>query len=1192
MANHARSPTPPAANSQHGDQPASSPQFFRQETWGFIEMAPPRGRRGGATPSPRVRNHSPSGSSARTGSDLRRPADIRSPLVAKYSTSYGSTLTKLPDRHNLVSSGNISRAAATVFQQVKKDNQASEIRRANQARAAQAVPAVPAVPAAPAVRQESIASSTSRSAATSASESDQVDQVKQANRIDSVSDAFQAAAEKARLKRQQDAAKAQADAEKARRELERQARKRARDDEEAEAEAERQRVERDARLRRERSAEAQARANLRATQTRPTTRAQSRPQSQSQSQARDLGNSQSQSQSQPQTQLSGATLMDSFPATPSAATGLRPSRTYDSARSFVEESRILDELEVLTPQSRASDAPLEPRVRRIVKTESSSAGAPSSLLPAHSKRLDRPGPFVPAPRPTKSVQPNQQSRATPPTTSSPDNTQRTTRSAAAASGQNASGISSSRSRPASAAVNNEVEASASVSYPDTDDDQVIELIPNPEQRPNPREDENQRRGLRTEHYDGDTIPTTEMSRSDLRRRKPSRKTVDPNNVTPGWRFKLTPSWKDNMVPTGINPVKLLLILSLGFAILQVLFALFRFLSDPNVVPPLGQLDKFKHWFNDPSRFPDAVRQGLESSLPVMIHVNRDGNGKLVIDDEFWHAIRDRIKSDDSVLSLDEDSPLSDAQWQLLKDRLHFDDNTKPRSTSWENWLASNKRKVAKVLAEDVAESMKESVVTRDEFVKWIEDAFAKHRGTWEADLAQLRGRFADLLEIVQAKEAKLQGMSSEETSRLVEKLVRNAISNTQLDHVAKTRIGSARVDWELRGCMNYFAPGNGALVDVSLSSPNYVTSSSQLWWPFQISSHGRILNNPKLAALFEWDEPGNCWCAAIIGSRNVRQSADIGVKLAGFVIPQYVVLEHINPKITLNPKSMPKDMEVWAQFDEDNEQRILDWSSTQFPSTYNRGNTGENLRDQKTIQQGFHKIGEFTYEYVPEEEGIMVHKLSPELINLNAATDIVLVKAKTNYGADHTCFYRIRLYGKPVELIEPVAPTVGSSKMSRPSGSKTTGTTTSWKRSFWDNFLGIPDSHVSARQRGAGQEKKEEAEKARLETQAETEAAAQEQQTTQVTEELTTVTTTIPKSATTSRPKQGWFDGLLGKSATEGAPDKTQTSSASGRWWMPFKSRSSSKGEEDGEWVTIYDEVEIEVDEGGNEIIHDEHEGN
>ncbi|KAG4221905.1 hypothetical protein PC116_g29619 [Phytophthora cactorum] len=41
--------------------------------------------------------------------------------------------------------------------------------------------------------------------------------------------------------------------------------------------------------------------------------------------------------------------------------------------------------------------------------------------------------------------------------------------------------------------------------------------------------------------------------------------------------------------------------------------------------------------------------------------------------------------------------------------------------------------------------------------------------------------------------------------------------------------------------------------------------------------------------------------------------------------------------------------------------------------------------------------------------------MSSELTRMRAATSHVIVKAVTNYGADHTCFYRLKLYGEVVD---------------------------------------------------------------------------------------------------------------------------------------------------------------------------------
>jgi hypothetical protein len=106
---------------------------------------------------------------------------------------------------------------------------------------------------------------------------------------------------------------------------------------------------------------------------------------------------------------------------------------------------------------------------------------------------------------------------------------------------------------------------------------------------------------------------------------------------------------------------------------------------------------------------------------------------------------------------------------------------------------------------------------------------------------------------------------------------------------------------------------------------------------------------------------------------------------------------------------MPRDVEVWAVFDEHaRRERVLDWMAVKFPD-----DVGHPL-----LEQGLAKIGKFTYEHRPRDGGVFVHKLSDELVDqLRAATDLVVVRAVTNYGADdHTCFYRVRMYGEPVEL--------------------------------------------------------------------------------------------------------------------------------------------------------------------------------
>ena len=146
----------------------------------------------------------------------------------------------------------------------------------------------------------------------------------------------------------------------------------------------------------------------------------------------------------------------------------------------------------------------------------------------------------------------------------------------------------------------------------------------------------------------------------------------------------------------------------------------------------------------------------------------------------------------------------------------------------------------------------------------------------------------------------------------------------------------------------------------------------------------------------------------------------LAVRLPRFVIPQHVVLEHVDPAATTDPLAMPRDVEVWAMFEEHaRRERVLDWMAAQFPQDVG-GSNGGGRQGGGVVGEGWAKIGQFTYEHRAQDDGVFVHALSRDLVErLRAATDVVMIRAVTNYGArDHTCFYRVRMYGELVEDME------------------------------------------------------------------------------------------------------------------------------------------------------------------------------
>lgn len=447
-----------------------------------------------------------------------------------------------------------------------------------------------------------------------------------------------------------------------------------------------------------------------------------------------------------------------------------------------------------------------------------------------------------------------------------------------------------------------------------------------------------------------------------------------------------------------------------------------------------QYDDLKEYLQRRTSRTEAAVDNLKSVLPKVVSVKKDNKGKIIIADEFWAALKALIQHDNSILSLDGKSQVSEQHWKAIEQRLKkaglldkplsADDVArivdKSAPASWEKWLEKNKQKVADIIGQDKGSSKgppkgtNEAVVSKDEFMRELTDRLAKSKKEVDIEMGGLRKELDGVLQEVK-KLASDGGMTKTETLTLINKVVDKEIVR-RLAQIG-SRPGAAKIDAMFSNRVNFFSPGNNAQIDISLSSPTYELDAPPLLshkWLKSMRWQPQFLQD-KSQALRPWSDPGHCWCAATLGHKNRTHPATLAVQLPRFVIPQQVVLEHIDPAATTDPLAMPRDVEVWARIeDPDHQDRVLDWMSVQFPADLGPP------RNDKLIDQGFAKIGHFTYDHRPKDEGIYVHQLSRDLVDrLRAATDLVVLRAVSNYGAkDHTCFYRVRLYGDEVEDLE------------------------------------------------------------------------------------------------------------------------------------------------------------------------------
>ncbi|KAI3318666.1 hypothetical protein HD806DRAFT_308774 [Xylariaceae sp. AK1471] len=410
---------------------------------------------------------------------------------------------------------------------------------------------------------------------------------------------------------------------------------------------------------------------------------------------------------------------------------------------------------------------------------------------------------------------------------------------------------------------------------------------------------------------------------------------------------------------------------------------------------------------------------LKKRMPKAIWAQKDKNGKIKIPEDFWHALKELIKGDDSILTL-ENSDISDDHWSVIKSRIqttgfeagkdgtskagasakdieHLVENKMSRS--WNSWLKQNEQALKKACT-GVA-------LTKDDFLKLFKEEAASYQHEIGQELTELRERISTITEHMSRLQDGIDsasGMTKNEIKKVVDSMILKAINNGKLDAVAEGLIKGHAND-VLANQVNYFGIGAGATIDPTYTSSAWKIPKHLLKSKPWLDKDGYKAQPPR-SALLPWTQEGECFCAGPDLKGHGRGTNNISVITSRNIIPQHLVVEHILPGATLDPSAMPKEIEVWTYIEEltlRNEVRIF--SETQFPDK----------PKEEVLNEGWVKIGHFTYENKNYGDGVQVFKMSDELARMNAITSNIVVRAINNYGADHTCFYQVKLYGEVVE---------------------------------------------------------------------------------------------------------------------------------------------------------------------------------
>ncbi|KAK8042526.1 spindle pole body-associated protein sad1 [Apiospora phragmitis] len=466
----------------------------------------------------------------------------------------------------------------------------------------------------------------------------------------------------------------------------------------------------------------------------------------------------------------------------------------------------------------------------------------------------------------------------------------------------------------------------------------------------------------------------------------------------------------------------------------------------NPLPSLGDADS-RRLVDRLNRFESRLGQlgKTIAEFPSKCYLKVDKKGKTHVPEDFWHAVKDRIQAEmgTTVNYRDDGGELPPHFWASFKRILDGEKTTtgvgtpgasgapcnmddvdalveKKLLSGWESWLRQNSETVSKILGPNMAnevpaktekelkahlEKLVKSggdtlVVSKEQFAKQVQKELETHRKEFQAELREITERNEKISQALNdAQNNPPEGMSRLEIKNLVDQWAKKAVADAKFEAMAQTGIKS-RLDDHLASQVNFFGTGSGAVIDPTYTSPMWKIPPKPLKSKAWLQKDG-YKPQPALVALQHWTDEGQCFCTG--NDRNT-----LSVLLSRDITPQHLVVEHILPGATLDPEAMPREIEVWAYFEELTlRSTVSAWSAAQFPDT----------PEEKTLNQGFVKVGHFVYRHqnAGDRRGMQLFKLSSELAGFDAVTHHVVIRAVSNYGADHTCFYRLRLFGDVIQ---------------------------------------------------------------------------------------------------------------------------------------------------------------------------------
>ncbi|KAH6723024.1 hypothetical protein BKA61DRAFT_663760 [Leptodontidium sp. MPI-SDFR-AT-0119] len=394
---------------------------------------------------------------------------------------------------------------------------------------------------------------------------------------------------------------------------------------------------------------------------------------------------------------------------------------------------------------------------------------------------------------------------------------------------------------------------------------------------------------------------------------------------------------------------------------------------------------------------------IQDMLPESLVVKKDKYGNIVIPDNFWQALRDKIREEDIFSHGPVDSgKVSSGGIKDLKDL------EKQTQKLWDKYIKSNKAQLGELNDQDIVRKFphlleQNHIIPKTEILQLI-------RQSWEENRLEVRSEMADMkkkLDHATQRITKLQHDFKDESKAIAYEVIEKFIPSGQLDALAAANLKS-NLNYGLTR-VNYLSKGTGAIVDAHYTSPQYVFPSMDVWifkrtMRWLIGNSIPVPNSPD-TALMKWDEHGDCWCSPSQDADGFGPS--LAVIMGSSIYPDQVVIEHIAPTASLEPGAAPREMELLAHIpDPELYHAVAKMSNNIFTD-----DAVEPLR-----ADGFVRIATWTYD-LETPENVQGFPVQLNMKALGAHTNKVIVRSKNNWGdgsVDYTCLYRVRVHGEVV----------------------------------------------------------------------------------------------------------------------------------------------------------------------------------